>query len=271
MNKLKNHALNIKRLVLTGTRRQTGFLTSLFIYGLFLLASSPVLAGDIETLREILKTSLPNTEIRHLRESPVPGLFEMLANENLMYVDRDGNHLIFGPIYDLSTYKDLSAERLAELDQAHREEKTVDIPTYFIPWGSLPRGAAIVENAGGKYRLAIFTDINCPHCKRLGKLLAQMPDVEVHTYLVSLWPQSVAPSKAVLCAQDKVAALHAAFGKTPPNTAASCASGALDRNNAFALFHEFTGTPFLVRSDGRTLSGVRSRAFLLDWLKKAKH
>ncbi len=263
---MDNHAYLFGRRILTGTRRQTGLLTSLFIYGLFALASSPVLAGDIETLRAILKTKLPNTEIRFLRESPVPGLFEMLANKSIMYVDRDGNHLILGTIYDLNTRENLSTARFAKQGHTPGKGDTAD-----IPWDSLPGDAAIVENPGGKYRLAVFTDVNCPHCKRLGKVLAQMPDVEVHTYLVSLLPQSAAPSKAVLCAQDKVAALRAAFDKTLPITAASCANDALDRNNAFASFHDIIGTPFLVGTDGRTLSGGRSKAFLHDWLKEAKY
>ena len=271
MNEPKTHTFLIERPVPGDLRRRAGFLAPLLVCALLLPAfSRPGLAGEIEALRATLNEKLPNTEITFLRKSAVPGLFEVVAGENIFYVDSTGDQLIIGHLYNLNSYKDLTAGRLARLGYAPKKEKASGTPSESIPWDKLPGDAAIVENKGGKYRLATFSDINCPHCKRLAAILDDMPDVEVHTYLVSLWPQSSEPARAVLCASDRAAALRAAYAKSflPPVT--SCASDALDRNNAFAAFHGITGTPFLVRSDGRTLSGGRSKAFLLDWLKEAR-
>jgi len=265
--------MNFSKLVVGATHARQGArpLVSLFIGASALTAMSfPVQAGDIDALRTALKEKMPSTEITSLRETPVPGLFEMVTGKNLFYVDQSGSYSIIGTLYNLTTHEDLTAERLAELGYTPKEEKAVEVPSQSIPWGKLPKDVAIVENAGGKYKLAVFTDINCPYCQRLADILKGLPEVEVHTYLITLWQRSVAPTKAVLCAEDKVAALHAAYKNNAPELIENCTTDGLDLTTAFASLHGISGTPFLVRSDGATSAGLRSKAFLIDWLKEAE-
>ncbi|MFQ5535488.1 MAG: DsbC family protein [Sphingomonadales bacterium] len=174
----------------------------IFGAGVLMASSSPVFAGDVDALRAALKEKLPNTEITSLRETPIPGLYEMVTGKNLFYVDQSASYSIIGTLYDLTTHEDLTAGRLAELGYAPKEEKAVEVPSTSIPWDKLPKDAAIIENKGGKYKLAVFTDINCPYCQRLADILKDAPEIEVHTYLITLWKRSVAPTKAVLCAED---------------------------------------------------------------------
>jgi len=278
--------MNFSKLVVGAThaRQRARLLVSLFIGASALTAMSfPVQAGDIDALRTALKEKMPSTEITSLRETPVPGLFEMVTGKNLFYVDQSGSYSIIGTLYNLTTHEDMTAGRLAELGYAPKEERAVEVPSQSIPWDKLPKDAAIVENAGGKYKLAVFADINCPYCQRLADILKGLPEVEVHTYLITLWQRSIAPTKAVLCAEDKVAALHAAYknqeagkavgltGKsTSPELTENCTTDVLDLTTAFASLHGISGTPFLVRSDGATSAGLRSKAFLIDWLKEAE-
>jgi len=256
--------------------------TKLLISSTFaaLLMTTTAMADELSDVRAALKKALPSTEITSLRKSPIPGLYEMVTGKNLFYVDKVGKYSVIGTLYNLATHEDLTAKRLAELGYAPKEEKAVEVSSTSIPWDKLPKDAAIVENAGGKYKLAVFTDINCPYCQRLADILKELPEVEVHTYLITLWKRSVAPTKAVLCAEDKVAALHAAYknqeagkaegltGKpTSPEFAENCTTDVLERMTAFTSLHGISGTPFLVRSDGVTSAGLRSKEFLIDWLK----
>ncbi len=246
-------------------------LVSLFVGAVVLMAMSlPAFAGSVDALRAALKEKLPNTEITSLKETPIPGIFEMITGKNLFYVDQSGSYSIIGTLYDLTTHKDLTAERLAELGYAPKEEKAVETASQSIPWDKLPKDAAIVENAGGKYKLAVFADINCPYCRRLADTLKELPEVEVHTYLITLWERSVAPTKAILCAEDKVAALHSAYKNEHQILPETCVPETLGAVANFAARHGISGTPFLVRSDGTTSAGLRSKEFLLDWLKEAK-
>jgi thiol:disulfide interchange protein DsbC len=265
-------------------RQGSRTLVSLFVGTAALLVSSvPTFAGDVDALRAALKEKLPNTEITSLRETPILGLFEMVTGKNLFYVDKTGSYSIIGTLYDLTSHEDLTAGRLTELGYAPKEEKAVEVAATSIPWDRLPKDAAIIENKGGTYKLAVFADINCPYCQHLADILRDTPEIEVHTYLITLWERSVAPTKAVLCAEDQVKALHAAYkneeagkaegltGKpTGPEFAENCTTDVLDQTTAFASQHGISGTPFLVRSDGATSAGLRSKEFLIDWLKGAE-
>ncbi|NKB55045.1 MAG: thioredoxin fold domain-containing protein [Alphaproteobacteria bacterium] len=233
------------------------------------LAANP--DGKLDKLRAALETRLPNTEIASLRASPVPGLYEMVTGQNLFYVDPSGRYMVIGSLYDLAGHEDLTARRLAELGHAPESETAVEVPSQSIPWDGLPKDAAIVENAGAKYKLAVFTDVNCPYCRQLATILKALPEIEVHTYLIALWERSVAPTRAVLCAKDKAAALRRAYGNTMDLASAeTCDTDDLERTSAFAARHGISGTPFLIRSDGATSAGLRGKDFLLGWLKETK-
>jgi len=235
-----------------------------------LFCTSPVWADDLDDVRAALKTTLPNTEISSVRESVLPGLYEVVTGSNLLYVEKSGRYALIGTLYDLQSHEDLTAKRRDELQLTLQTDKPVDAPLASIPWGQLPKGAAVVENAGAPYKLAVFADVNCPYCRRLAETLKGLPEVETHTYLMTLWERSTAPTKAVLCAADKAAALHQAFDDTLDAPSASpCDTGALERTNAFAAEHGIAGTPFLVRADGVTAAGLKSSEALLAWLKEA--
>lgn len=241
-------------------------------YSLVVLSAMgvPAFADDISDVRAALKTTLPNTEISSVRESVLPGLYELVTGNNLLYVEKSGRYALIGTLYDLKNHEDLTAQRRDELHLAGQADKPAEAPLTSIPWGQLPEDAAIVENAGAPYKLAVFADVNCPYCRRLAETLKGLPEVETHTYLMSLWERSTAPTKAVLCAADKAAALHQAFDDTldtPPT--APCDTDALERTNAFAAEHGIAGTPFLVRADGVTAAGLKSPDALLSWLKEA--
>jgi thiol:disulfide interchange protein DsbC len=231
---------------------------------------TPALADDVDNVRAALETTLPNTEITSVRESVLPGLYEVVTGSNLLYVEKSGRYALIGTLYDLKRHEDLTAQRRDELHLVGQADKPVEAPLASIPWDQLPKDAAIVENAGAPYKLAVFADVNCPYCRRLAETLKDLPEVETHTYLMTLWERSTAPTKAVLCTADKTAALHQAFqGTLDTSSAAPCDTDALERTNAFAAEHGIAGTPFLVRSDGVTAAGLKSSEALLAWLKEA--
>jgi len=221
-------------------------------------------------VRAALKTTLPNTEISSVRESVLPGLYEVVTGSNLLYVEKSGRYALIGTLYDLKRHEVLTAKRRGELDLVAQTDKAVEAPLTPIPWDQLPEGAAIVENAGAPYKVAVFADVNCPYCRRLAETLKGLPEVETHTYLMTLWERSTAPTKAVLCATDKAAALHQAFQDVLDMPSATpCDTDAPERTNAFAAEHGIAGTPFLVRADGVTAAGLKSPDALLAWLKEA--
>jgi len=254
------------------TRQRSWTFGNRMFYSLVVLSTMgvPAFADDLSDVRAALETALPNTEITSVRESVLPGLYELVTGNNLLYVEKSGRYALIGTLYDLKRHEDLTAKRRDELDLTLQADKPVDAPLASIPWDQLPKGVAIVENAGAPYKIAVFAEVNCPYCRRLAETLKGLPEVETHTYLMTLWERSTAPTKAVLCAADKAAALHQAFEDTLNTpSSAPCDTDALERTNAFAAEHGIAGTPFLVRADGVTAAGLKSPNALLAWLKEA--
>ena len=202
-----------------------------------------------------LKANYPATEFRDIRATPLPGIYEVTMGRNVAYVGSDARHFLFGHLYDMQTQRDLTAERL---EQARR-----------IDFASLPMGDAIETVRGdGSRRLAVFSDPDCPYCRKLEQALAKLDNVTIHTFLYpldELHPEARAKAIAVWCAQDRAATWKAlmADGKMPQ--AADCAHP-IDRNIALARKLGVDGTPVLFDAQGRRLAGAapadRIEAFL---------
>ena len=77
-----------------------------------------------------------------------------------------------------------------------------------VKWESLPLQWAITTvRGGGRRKIAILSDPNCPYCKRLEEDLAKLDDITVHIlpYAV-VKPESVRQAKALWCSKDRAKA-----------------------------------------------------------------
>ena len=123
----------------------------------------------------------------------------------------------------------------------------------------------------GSRALAIFSDPDCPHCRRLEAELKGLSDVTIHTFLMpiaSLHPQARAKAIAVWCAKDRLGAWQALMTRDQVPSSADCAHP-VDRNVALAERLGVTGTPTLVAADGRVLPGAASAEQISAWLSRS--
>lgn len=212
------------------------------------LASAQAVAGDdAGRMAETLRAAYPKTRIKEVNATPVPGLYEVVMGRNVAYVDASGRYFLFGRLFDMQAQKDLTAER-------------IDLATR-IDFADLPLADAIVEVRGnGKRKLAVFSDPDCPYCKKLEKELAQIKDATVYTFLYpigALHPQARERAIAIWCAKNRLAAWKAWMldGKTPPKPAANC-QHPIDRIAAIANGLGIDGTPTLFNASGARLPGL---------------
>ncbi|MFN3304342.1 MAG: DsbC family protein, partial [Roseateles sp.] len=154
--------------------------------------------------------------------------------------------LIEGEIYDLKAKKNLTEERIAQINR--------------VDFASLPFKDALVWKSGnGKRRIAVFADPNCGYCKRFEKSLQELRDVTVYTFLIPiLGGDSPEKSRAIWCAKDSTAAWQAWMLKNepPPKAAASCDSAAVERNLALSRRIHVNGTPAILLEDGNRIPGA---------------
>lgn len=206
-------------------------------------------------LAERLQARYPATRFGEIAPTPWPGMFEVVLGQQLAYVDASGQYFLFGHLVDMSAQRDLTAERKDRLAR-------IDV-------SQLPLADALTEVRGnGSRTLVIFSDPDCPYCRKLEADIAPLTDVTIHTFLLplaSLHPQARSKAIATWCATDRIGTWRALMQGKDPFPVAECPHP-IDRNVALADRLGITGTPTLIAHDGRILVGAASREAIDAWL-----
>lgn len=225
----------------------------------FALPSAAQEAAPTPTsIAERLQTLYPATRFGAVNTTPWPGVFEVVMGANLAYVDETGQYFLFGHLYDMKAQRDLTVE--------HKDSLTR------VDFQSLPLADAVKEVRGtGARTLAIFSDPDCPYCRRLEAEIRSLTDVTIYTFLMpiaSLHPEARGKAIAVWCSKDRVAAWHALMWRDETISAIECPHP-VDRNVALGERLGISGTPTLVAADGRVLPGAASSAQIEAWLARS--
>lgn len=234
---------------------------------LVILASglTPVVAEpapSFAAIEQAVRQAMPSTSIDAIAPSPIPGLVEVVAGRNILYADISGRWLVVGHLYDLTTARDVTAERKAQLAR--------------LDWKALPFDAA-VHYGEGPLRLAVFSDPDCPWCRKLHQALRQAEGIEVWEIMFpvpALHPEARDKAVAILCDAQSADALMRVMDGTAKDSeppAADCterARGLVDQAMAFGRAHGIQGTPTLVAPDGRVHNGYLPKDQLRTWLEQ---
>lgn len=209
-----------------------------------LCAAHAALAETAADVERLLRSKYPATRITTVRESPVKGVFEVVMGRNIAYTDAAGRYMIFGHVYDMAAQRDLTAEALDELAR-------VDL-------SALPAGDAIKTVRGkGERTLYVFSDPDCPFCKRLEPELAKLDNVTIYTFLYpleTLHPDARRKAEAIWCAPDRVAAWQAFMKDGTVPESAKCDTP-VARNIKLGGAIGISGTPTLIFADGKLAPG----------------
>ncbi|MCY4753444.1 DsbC family protein [Pelomonas aquatica] len=213
---------------------------------LLVTAALPALANEA-VIRKALAERMPNApKVDEVRPSPVPGLWELRIGNEVRYTDPTGSFLIEGEIFDLKAKKNLTEERVTQINR--------------VDFSALPfKDALVWKNGSGKRRIAVFADPNCGYCKRFEKSLQEMKDVTVYTFLIPiLGGDSPEKTRAIWCAKDGANTWLAWMlrGEMPPKPAAGCDDGAIERNLALSRKIHVNGTPAILLEDGNRIPGA---------------
>jgi thiol:disulfide interchange protein DsbC len=214
--------------------------------------------ADASTLVERLQALYPSTRFGAIHPTAWPGVFEVAMGANLAYVDATGRYFLFGHLYDMRQQRDLTAERKDAMAR--------------IDFGSLPLADALTEVRGkGTRTLAIFSDPDCPYCRRLEAELRGLDDITIHTFLMplaSLHPAARGKAVSVWCATDRLATWQSLMLRDAMPPQADCPHP-VDRNVALGEQLGINGTPTLIAGDGRVLAGAASRDQIEAWLSRS--
>ncbi|MEW6002955.1 MAG: disulfide isomerase DsbC N-terminal domain-containing protein [Nitrospirota bacterium] len=102
-----------------------------------------------EEASTLLKDFLPNPKILEIRPSPIKDLWEVDVEaggkKGLVYIDFSKKHLISGAIFSVKDKKNLTQERLVEINK-------VDVSQIPI------EDALLIGNKDARYRIIVFDD-----------------------------------------------------------------------------------------------------------------
>ena len=211
-------------------------------------AAEPTPAGRLTTetiIKRTLEGRLGGAKIDTVSKTPYLGLYEVRLGSEILYTDEKMSYIFSGNVIDAKTMQNLTEKRLRELSA--------------IKWGDLPlRDAFKTVRGNGKRVLAVFSDPNCPYCKRFEKDLAKIDDITIYTFLYPILSQdSHDKSKAVWCSADKVKAWDELMlnAQVPASAAANCDTP-IERNLELGRKYRVSGTPTLVFANGERVPGA---------------
>lgn len=215
-------------------------------------------AAIARTVADKLKQRYPATRIDQVLPSPLPGLYEVVMGRNVAFTDADGQFFIFGHLYDMQSQRDLTAERKESLAK--------------VDWSALTMANSIKFVQGkGERVLAVFSDPDCPYCKKVEVELAKLDNATIYLFpypIQSLHPNAAAKSAAIWCAPDRAQAWREVLtgGKTPGAATKDECVVPIAANVALAERLGINGTPTLIARDGRLLPGAASAERISAWL-----
>ncbi len=198
--------------------------------------------GSEADIRQAFQAKFPNATVESVTRTPFSGIYEVVFNGQIAYIDEKLNFAFFGNLYDMrgGAERNLTRERSAQLNAATLS-KSVD-------------QAFKRARGNGNRTLYTFEDPNCPWCKKLHGELSSMTNITVYTFLIPiLGPDSVEKSKAVWCAKDRAKAWDEAMQGTMPGGRRDCETP-IEKNLQLMQRFGIRGTPAIYLADGRQVA-----------------
>lgn len=204
--------------------------------------------ADEASLKKTIETAFPKVKVQSIVKTPFNGLYEVFLDGQIIYTDEKFSFLIAeGRLVDTKNRRDLTAERM-------------DILTR-VDFASLPLERAVkVVKGNGSRKLAVFSDPDCPYCKKLEqKELIGITDVTIYTFLyplAGLHPDAANKSRAIWCAPDRSKAWQEwVLNGQLPKGAASCDTP-IDEIAELGRKLGISSTPTLIFADGKRVPGA---------------
>jgi thiol:disulfide interchange protein DsbC len=215
-------------------------------------------AGDA-ALRAALEKAVPGIEVDSIKPSLIPGYREVAISGRVVYVSNDGKYLIQGTLMELQSRDNLTAVsegalRRGMLDAVPRERRIIFSP------------------AKPKYRLTVFTDIDCGFCRKMHNQMAEYNKAGIsveYLFFPRAGEKSEAWDKAVSvwCAPNRQKALTDAKADRPVPKK-SC-TNPIAEDYALGKRVGVDGTPAVYGPDGTQLGGYLSPADMLAKLNRS--
>ncbi len=212
---------------------------------LTLLLASGCNAGEAD-IKKNIEARFPGAKVESVTKSPVAGIFEVVVDGGqIIYSDANGDYVLTGELLETSKRRNLTKERLDKLNE--------------VKFDALPFDQAVkVVKGDGKRQLAVFSDPDCPYCRKLEHELNKLENVTIYNFIYPLPMHADAGRKGrlVWCSEDRAKAWQDLMlnGKLPEGKD-DCANP-IDANLALGAKLNVQGTPAIIFTNGKRVPGM---------------
>jgi thiol:disulfide interchange protein DsbC len=197
-------------------------------------------------LRATLKERVPELKIEGIHKGPIPGLYELNAGSELLYVNDSGTLIFEGRMIDTKSRHDLTAERWNVLNA--------------VDFNALPFNLAIKTVRGdGSRKLAVFADPLCPYCQQLEQEMQGISNVTIYTFLYpieTLHPGASVKSVEIWCSKDPSSAWSKWMIQKANPGDTRCKGAPVDELQKLGERLHVDSTPTLFTIDGQRTRGA---------------
>lgn len=209
---------------------------------------------------DIVKKLFPAAVVKDVNAAPVKGFWVIEVEMN---GQRGGIFIDFSKKFLTPQFVPLEIA----IRQAQQQAKPQKIEFSKV---SL-KDAVVLGSKSAKKKVAVFTDPDCPYCRKLHdemkQVIAKRKDIAFHLllYPLPMHKEAYPKSQAVLCEKSPALLDDAFSGKAVSEP--KCSNEALERVLAMGKELSISGTPTLIREDGTMMSGTLPADKLIDWIE----
>lgn len=212
-------------------------------------------ASTLANLREKIADQLPGMPVDSVAATPIDGVYELITEGQIYYVNSDASFLLTGNMIELATQQNLTELRLGGL---HMDLlATIDESNMLIyePKETSDRS------------ITVFTDISCGYCRLLHEQIDTLLDAGVRVRYL-MFPRAGLGSPAhqalesVWCNGDPQKAMTTA--KAGGQVAQASCANPIESHVQIAEQVGLRGTPLIYLDTGERVHGYREAAILAD-------
>lgn len=220
--------------------------------------AKPVFKGEDAVVSAALQKIAPGVVISSIKASPLPGIKEVMVDGRVLYVSNDGKYLLQGSLIEMPSRRNLSQASEAQ----ERKGLLAGIPASqkitFAP-------------ANPKYRVTVFTDIDCGFCRKMHTQIADYNKAGIsveYLFFPRAGEKSESWDKAVSvwCAPNRQKALTDAKADRP--VPKKTCTNPIAEDYALGRKVGVDGTPAVFGPDGTQLGGYLPPAEVLAKLNR---
>ncbi len=219
----------------------------------------------LEDFQKKMESFQTGIQLERIEKAPVSGLCEVVVKlsdfeKALFYTDSKGEFIIAGNIIEIAPKKNLTSEKLAEINKRILPKETFQ---------ELEKAVAFTWGNGSK-SFYFITDPDCPFCKQAEAILEELVkegkvSVKVILFPIEkLHPKAKAKAISIIC--DKKGYKGLRSGYLSKN---QCQEGRNKISLSIKIVQKIgiRGTPTFIFPDGEMKSGVLPKELILSKLK----